>query len=67
MENKPDIVTMAVAVSVAAYVAIAMDYVALYDLGLSIQQIRGLALSIAVATAAPIAVDFLGKRLRKAK
>jgi hypothetical protein len=67
MEHKLDIVTIAVAISVAAYVAIAMDYVALYDLGWSIQQIRSLALSMAIPTAALIAVEFFGEKLRKSK
>jgi hypothetical protein len=67
MESKFDIVTTASAVCVAAYVAIAIGYVARYDLGFSPQEIRGTAVVIAVIIAALIAIDFFGKKLGKAK
>jgi hypothetical protein len=63
METRFDIVTMASAVCVAGYVAIALRYVALYDLGLSGQQVRGGAVITAIAMAAMIAVDFFGNKL----
>jgi hypothetical protein len=63
METRFDIVTMASAVCVAGYVAIALRYVALYDLGLSSQQVRSGAVITAIAMAALIAVDFFGNKL----
>jgi hypothetical protein len=63
METRFDIVTMASAVCVAGYVAIALRYVALYDLGLSGQQVRSGAVITAIAMAAMIAVDFFGNKL----
>lgn len=63
METRFDIVTMASAVCVAGYVAIALRYVALYDLGLSGQQVRSGAMITAIAMAAMIAVDFLSNKL----
>ena len=66
MKSKFDIVTLIHAVFVAAYVAIALDYVAQYDLGYSIQEIRGAAVMTAVVIAAIITIDFFGKKLGKA-
>jgi hypothetical protein len=63
METRFDIVTMASAVCVAGYVAIALRYVALYDLGLSGHQVRSGAVITAIAMAAMIAVDFFGNKL----
>jgi cell division protein FtsW (lipid II flippase) len=67
MESKFDIVTTASAVWVAAYAAIAIGYVARYDLEFSPQAIRGTAVAIAVIIAALITIDFFGKKLRRAK
>jgi hypothetical protein len=67
MESKFDIVTMVHVVCVAAYAAIALDYVAFYDLGFSLQEIRGATVITAVVIAALIAIDFFGKTLGKAK
>lgn len=67
MENKLDIVTIASAVCVAAYAAIAMGYVAQYGLGLSVEQIRGTTLVIAVLIAASVSIDFVGRILGKHK
>ena len=67
MESKFDIVTIIHVVFVAAYVAIALDHVAQYDLGYSLQEIRGAAVMTAVVIAAFIAIDFFGKKLGKAK
>jgi hypothetical protein len=66
MESKFDIATIIHVVFVAAYVAIALD-VAQYDLGYSLQEIRGAAVMTAVVIAAFIAIDFFGKKLGKAK
>jgi hypothetical protein len=51
-------VTIAIAVVVAAYLAIATGYVAHYQLGFSPQEIRGAAVLIAVAVGSLIAIDF---------
>lgn len=59
--------TIASAVCVAACVAITLGYVALYDLGLSREAVRSGAMIAAILIAAMIAVDFFGKKLRKAK
>ncbi len=67
MEINFNILSIAHAVCVAAYVAIALGYVALYNFGLSGEDVRGAAMSIAVLIAAMVAVDFFGKKLRKAK
>jgi hypothetical protein len=63
MENKFDIVTIASAVCVAGYVAMALRYVALYDLGLSRQEVRSGAVLVAIAMAAMVAIDFFGSKL----
>jgi hypothetical protein len=53
---------------VGAYLAIALNHVAQYDLGYSLQEIRGAAMTTAVVLAATfIAIDFFGKKLGKAK
>ncbi len=67
MKNKLDAVTAVSAAGVAAYAAIAIGYVAQYDLGLSLEEIRGTALVIAVCIAALTAIEFFGRKLRKAK
>jgi amino acid transporter len=67
MESKFDsIVTITNAVFLAAYVAIPLGYVALYDLGLSSEKVRGAAMIAAILIAATVAVDFFDKKLRKA-
>ena len=67
MENKFDIVTAACAVCVAGYVAIVVGYVARFDLGFSLPEIRSAAVVVAVVLAALIAIDFFGKKFGKAK
>jgi hypothetical protein len=67
MESRFDMVTIASAVCVAGYVAIALGYVSIYDLGLSREQVRDGAMIVAILVAALVAIDFFGKRLRKAK
>lgn len=67
MKNKLDAVTAVCAVGVAAYVAVAIGYVASYDLGFSPYQIRVTALITAVFIAALFAFEFFGKKLGRAK
>ena len=67
MESWVDgIVTITSAVVLAAYVAISLGYVALYDLGLSGEKVRGTAMVAVILIAATVAVDFFGKKQRKA-
>jgi hypothetical protein len=67
MEGELDIVTAVCAICVAAYVAIAIGYVAHFDLGFSIQQIRGAALAIAVLVAHSLPSISLAKSWVKPK
>ena len=67
MEKRFDIMTIAHAICVAGYVAITLGYVALYDLGLSCEEVRSGAMIAAILIAAMVAVDFLGKKLGNAK
>jgi hypothetical protein len=62
MESKPDIAAIIVGVCVAGYAALAIRYVALYDLGFSLQHIRGTAIAIATPLAALVASDLLTRR-----
>jgi hypothetical protein len=62
MEKRFDIVTIASAVFVAGYAAMALRYVALYDLGFSGHQVRCGAMIVAVLMAAMVAIDFLGRK-----
>jgi hypothetical protein len=62
MENRFDIVTIGSAVFVAAYAAMALRYVALYDLGFSGQEVRGAAIIVAALMAAMVAIDFVGSK-----
>jgi hypothetical protein len=66
MENGFSIVTMANAVCVAGYAAISLRYVALYDLGLSNDEIRNGATMLAVMIGAYVVIDFFA-RMNKAK
>ena len=67
MERKLDVLVTVAAVSVAAYAAIAIRYVARHFLGLSLQEIREVAVIVAVVIATLIGIDFFGKKLPKAK
>ena len=67
MDSRFDIATIAGAVCVAGYVAITIGYVALHDLGLSCEQVRGCAITAAIFIAALVAVDYFGKKLGNAK
>ena len=64
MEGKLDIVAMITAVCVAAYAAAAIRYVARYDLGFSLEEIRGVSVVAAVVIAVLVAIDFFAKRTR---
>jgi hypothetical protein len=62
MENRFDIVTMASALCVAGYAALALRYVALYDLGFSGHEVRCGAVIVALLMAAMVAIDLLGSK-----
>jgi drug/metabolite transporter (DMT)-like permease len=62
MESRFDIIAVVNAVCVAAYLAITLGYVALY-FGLPGEEVRGVAMILAILIAALIAVDFYGKKL----
>src|SRR5579859_5279448 len=64
MKNKVDDVTTACATFVAAYVAMAIGFVARDDLGLPPDKIRTAAITFAVLIAALLAIDFI-KRFGK--
>ncbi len=67
MKSKFDVVTIISSVCVAGYASVGIGYVARYDLGFSLYQIRTTALLIAFGIATLIAIDFFGKKLGKAK
>ena len=66
MGKQLDLLTAMTAFGVAAYVAIIMDCVACSQLGWSGGQIRSVALLVAACVALGLALDFLGRRWRKA-
>lgn len=67
MESRFDVVTIATAVCIAGYVAITLGYIALYDFGLSREQLRSGAMLAALLIAALLAIDFFGNKFGKAK
>jgi hypothetical protein len=66
MGKRLDLLSATTAFGVAAYVAIIMECVACGQLGWSDGQIRSVALLIAACVALALALDFLGRRWRKA-
>ena len=66
MGKRLDLMTATTAFGVAAYVAVMMDCVAGGQLGWSDGQIRSVALLAAACVAVGLALDFLGRRWRKA-
>jgi hypothetical protein len=64
IESALSLMTFGVA---ATAVALSLAYIAHYDLGLSREEIRTAAVIGAAVIAALVAVEFFGKRLRKAK
>jgi hypothetical protein len=53
------------AVSVAAFTAVMLAYIARYDLGLSREEIRAYAVTAAGVGVALVGIDYFGKKLRK--
>lgn len=64
MKSRFDLTIAATAICVAAYAAIALACAAYY-FGLSPQEIRTVAVSIAIIVSVLIAIDFFGKKLGK--
>jgi hypothetical protein len=62
MESWFDFVTIANAVCVAGYVAFMLEYVALYDFGLSREVVSSAAMIAAIPIAALVPVDLFKKR-----
>jgi hypothetical protein len=67
MGKRLDLLTTTSAFGVAAYVAIIMDCLACGQLGWSDGKIRSVALLVATCVAFGLALDFLGRRWRKAE
>jgi hypothetical protein len=67
MGKRLDVVTATTAFGVAAYVAIMMDGVACGQLGWPDGKVRSVALLVAACVALGLALDFLGRRWRKAE
>jgi hypothetical protein len=67
MSKRIDLVTATTAFGVAAYVAIIVDCVACGQMGWSDGEIRSVALLVAAFVALGLALDFLGRRWRKAE
>jgi hypothetical protein len=49
----------------AAFIAVMLAYIAHYDLGLSNQVVRTVAVVVAAVAAALVAIEFFGKKFRK--
>jgi hypothetical protein len=61
------VLTYVMSVVTAAFTALWLAYIAHYDFGLSRQEIRAPAIVGAFVIAVLVAVEFFGKKLRKAK
>jgi hypothetical protein len=61
MDKEIDLLTISIAIGVAAYLAIIMGCIAQDDLGLSNSQIRDAAMITAAAIGAPVAAEFLAR------
>jgi hypothetical protein len=63
MDDRTDLVTIATAVSLAGYAAIALWYVALFDIGFTREGVRIGATVAAILLGAVVAIDFLLRKL----
>jgi hypothetical protein len=61
------VLSFLMSVVAAAFTALSLAYIALYDFGLSREEIRNPAVAAAAVIAMLMAVEFFGKRLRKPK
>jgi hypothetical protein len=67
MDTRRDIVMIASATCVAAYVAIALGCLTIYKFGLSRDLVRSAAIIAAILIAATLAIDYFGKKLGNTK
>ena len=67
MYDRTDLVTIVTAVWLAGYAAMALWYVALFDIGLTREGVRIGATVAAILLGAVVAIDFLVSRLGKRK
>jgi hypothetical protein len=67
MKSKLDMETMVTAVGVAAYVAIAIAYLAHHVLGIVFQEIREAAVITAIVISVPILIDLVLNKPGRAK
>ena len=67
MDDRTDLVTIATAVSLAGYAAIALWYVALFDIGFTREGVRIGATVAAILLGAVVAIDFLVRKLDERK
>jgi formate-dependent nitrite reductase membrane component NrfD len=65
MDDRTDWVSIATAVWLAGYAAMALWYVALFDIGLTREGVRRAATLAAILLAAVVAIDFLVRKLGK--
>jgi hypothetical protein len=67
MDDRTDLVTIATAVWLAGYAAMALWYVALFDIGLTREGVRIAATVAAILLGAVVAIDFLVRKLDEHK
>ena len=67
MTDRQDFVMVAIAVCVAGYIALTLDYVAHQSLGFSSAHIRAAATGTAIVMASLLAIEHFGKKLRQAR
>jgi hypothetical protein len=67
MDDRTDLVTIATAVWLAGYAAMALWYVALFDIGLTREGVRIAATVAAILLGAVVAIDFLVRKLDERK
>jgi hypothetical protein len=67
MTDRQDFVMIAMAVCVAGYIALAVDYFAHHGLGFSSVHIGEAATGTAIVVAWLLAIDHFGKKLRRAR
>jgi formate-dependent nitrite reductase membrane component NrfD len=67
MDDRTDLVTIATAVWLAGYAAMALWYVALFDIGLTREGVRIGAMVAAILLGVVLALDFLVRKLGKRK
>jgi hypothetical protein len=65
MLDKPDFLTITIAVCVAGYFAGAFGFIAYHDLGFSADHIRDAAIASATVIASLLAIDHFGKKYRR--